>query len=202
MDNEERGSFTVPQIGEMLHVRKVTAYEISKDPILERKMILGQYRILKRNFWKWYENQTKYRVYETPFDPEEYFTTRDLKDFLHINDENLSRFIDRHHLRSDISTRRVYVRKQDFIDWYVSQIKYHSDDPRLPPVDCTPTYTIGEIKTFLGIESRSTIYNIYKRYHLPLIRMDGQTRVVKEAFDNWFRSQSIYPKKKKKEGKK
>ena len=35
-----------------------------------------------------------------------------------------------------------------------------------------------------------------------LIRMDGQTRVVKEAFDNWFRSQSIYPKKKKKEGKK
>ena len=72
MDNEERGSFTVPQIGEMLHVRKVTAYEISKDPVLDRKMILGQYRILKRNFWKWYENQTKYRVYETPFDPEEY----------------------------------------------------------------------------------------------------------------------------------
>lgn len=197
MNNEEKGSFTVPEIKEMLHVSKVTAYEISKDPVLERRMILGQYRILKRNFWKWYEQQTKYRVYETPFDPNDFFTTKDLKDFLHLTDNNLSRFIDRHHLRADVSSRKVYVRKKDFIDWYTAQMKYHSDDPRLPPVDFTPTYTIGEIKKLLNIESRSTIYHIYRRYHLKLIRMDGQTRVVKESFDNWFHSQSIYPRKRK-----
>ena len=197
MNNEERGSFTIPEIKEMLHVSKVTAYAISKEPLLERRMILGQYRILKRNFWKWYEQQTKYRVYETPFDPNDYFTTKDLKDFLHLTDNNLSRFIDRHHLRAGVSSRRVYVRKEDFIDWYIAQMKYHSDDPRLPPVDFTPTYTIEEIKKLLNIESRSTIYHIYRRYHLELIRMDGQTRVVKESFDNWFRSQSIYPRERK-----
>ena len=47
MNNEERGSFTIPEIKEMLHVSKVTAYAISKEPLLERRMILGQYRILK-----------------------------------------------------------------------------------------------------------------------------------------------------------
>ncbi|MBR3244219.1 MAG: helix-turn-helix domain-containing protein, partial [Parasporobacterium sp.] len=79
----------------------------------------------------------------------------------------------------------------------MGQMKYHSDDPRLPPKEKIDAYTIGEIKKMLGIESRSTVYNIYRRYNLDLIRVDGMTLVVKESFDNWFRSQKIYPKKKK-----
>ena len=197
MGKDDKGSFTVPEIGQMLHVGKVTAYEVSKIPALRRRIVAGQYRVLKKDFWKWYRKQSKYKVYEEPFNPDEYFTTRDLKDFLHFTDDNLARFIDRHHLRADVSTRKVYVRKEDFIDWYMGQMKYHSDDPRLPPKEKIDAYTIGEIKKMLGIESRSTVYNIYRRYNLDLIRVDGMTLVVKESFDNWFRSQKIYPKKKK-----
>ena len=202
MGKDTKGSYTVTEIKEMLHVSRVTAYEISKDPVLERRMILGQYRILKRNFWKWYKRQTKYKVYEEPFNPDDYFTTHDLKDFLHLTDYNLTRFIDRHHLRADVSTRKVYISKEDFINWYMGQMKYHSDDPRLPPKESILAYRIGELKKILGIESRSTIYNIYKRYNLELIRIDGMTLVVKESFDDWFRSQTTYPRKKKKGGKK
>ena len=201
MGKDNKGSYTVPEIQKMLHICKVTAYEVSKIPALHRKMIAGQYRILKKDFWKWYGTQSKYKVYDESFTRSDYFTTRDLKDFLHLTDDNLYRFIKRHNLRADVSSRIVYIRKEDFIDWYMSQMKYHSDDPRLPSKDYTPTYRIGEIKKILGIESRSTIYNIYKRYNLDLIRVDGMTLVVKESFDNWFRSQSIYPRKKKKRGK-
>ncbi len=197
MDKDNKGSYTVPEIQEMLHVCRVTAYEVSKAPALHRKMIAGQYRILKKDFWKWYRKQSKYKVYDEPFTRSDYFTTRDLRDFLHLTDDNLSRFIKRHNLRADVSSRIIYIRKRDFIDWYMSQMKYHSDDPRLPRKDFIPTYTIRDIKEILGIKSRSTIYNIYKRYNLDLIRVDGMTLVVKESFDNWFHSQSVYPRKKK-----
>ena len=197
MSKQDKGSYTIPEIQQMLHISKVTAYEISKNPALHRKIVAGQYRILKKDFWRWYKKQNKYKVYEEPFDQEEYFTTRDLKDFLHLTDYSLSRFIDRHQLQADVSTRKVYVRKEDFINWYMGQMKYHSDDPRLPPKEQIPAYRIGEIKKILGIESRSTVYNIYRRYNLELIRVDGMTLVVKESFDDWFRSQKTYPRKKK-----
>ena len=197
MGKQDKGSYTIPEIQQMLHISKVTAYEVSKNPVLRRKIVAGQYRILKKDFWRWYKKQNKYKVYEEPFDSEEFFTTRDLKDFLHLTDYNLARFIDRHHLRADVSTRKVYVRKEDFINWYMGQMKYHSDDQRLPPKEQIPAYRIGEIKKILGIESRSTVYNIYRRYNLELIRVDGMTLVVKESFDDWFRSQTTYPRKKK-----
>ena len=79
----------------------------------------------------------------------------------------------------------------------MGQMKYHSDDPRLPPKEQISAYRIGEVKKILGIESRSTVYNIYRRYNLELIRVDGMTLVVKKSFDDWFRSQKTYPRKKK-----
>ena len=199
MERSYRGSFTIPAIQEMLHISKVTAYEISKIPELDRQMVAGSYRIKKDIFWQWYDGQTKYKVYEISFDPDDYFTSKDVREMLGISERSFYRLLDCNGLRADVSTRKIYIRKDVFTEWYLSQIRFVSDDPRLPKKEISESYSISDIKRILRVESRSTIYNIYKRKHLDLIRLDGQTRVVKESFDRWFESQCFYPRKQRKE---
>ena len=84
MERSKKGSFTIPEIKKMLHISQVTAYAISKKPELKRMKVNDQYRIKKADFWEWYDNQSKYVVYEEDFDPDEYFTTRDIAEMLHM----------------------------------------------------------------------------------------------------------------------
>ena len=53
MERSFDGSFTVQDIASLLHVSKVTANKISQIPELERTMIMNQFRVRKRAFWKW-----------------------------------------------------------------------------------------------------------------------------------------------------
>ena len=65
MDRSYKGSFTIPEIQKMLNVSRVTAYKISKDPKMKRSHVLGQYRILKKDFWEWYDIATKLHYAES-----------------------------------------------------------------------------------------------------------------------------------------
>ena len=197
MERSENGSYKISDLCDLLHVSKVTAFEISKDPILNRQMIVGQYRILKKDFWKWYDNQTKYKVYDEPYDPEDYYTTADIAEMFNLKTEGAYQIIRRKKLRSDVSTRLVLVDKKVFHDWYLGQMRYQSDDPRLPKQWFEDTYDINDIKKFLGIRSRSTVYHLYEKKYFTLIKFGSELRVEKESFDRWFASQTEYPKKKK-----
>ncbi|MBR2672821.1 MAG: hypothetical protein IKE27_11535 [Oscillospiraceae bacterium] len=196
MERTHDGSFTVPEIQKMLHVSHVTAYEISKNPRLGRAMVCGQYRILKKKFWKWYDAQTRYSLFETHFDREKYYSSGEIAEMFGWTTDYAGCFLKRHGLRAETSTRRVYTLKEDFIDWYIHQMRYCSSDPRLPPKNVSPTYDIHQVKRKLNIKSNHSAYAIYKKGWFDVIRVGGQTRVDKESFDKWFRSQCRYPLKK------
>ena len=197
MEQSDIGSFTVPQIRELLHVSKVTSYEISKLPELNRKLVGGQYRILKKNFWKWYNSQNRYRVFDDKLVLSDYFTTRDIAEMFGWKPNSAISFLKRNGLVADVSESRNYVRKDVFIDWYVHQFRYTSHDPRLPHKENTPVYDIYEVRDMLGIQSTSTIYRIYRREKLTVFRVERRVLVERESFDNWFLNQTEYPRKEK-----
>lgn len=197
MEQSDNGSFTVPQIRDLLHISKVTAYEISKIPELNRKLVAGQYRILKNDFWKWYNSQEHYRIFDDKLIRSDYFTTRDIAEMFGWQPNGALCFVKRNGLAADVSGFRKYVRKDVFIDWYVHQFRYTSDDPRLPYKENTPVYDIDEVRDMLGIRSTSTIYRIYRREKLTVFRVERRTLVEKESFDNWFLNQTEYPRKEK-----
>ena len=151
MERSEKGSFTIPEIQEMLHLQKVTAYKLSKDPRLKRKNVAGQYRIRKSDFWKWYDKQTKYKVYDEPLNTEEYFSTTDIGEMLHLETDSARSLILRENLATRVSPYRNYVRKTDFVEWYQNQRRYTSDDPRLPEKWFEETYDIRAIKKMLRL---------------------------------------------------
>ncbi len=200
MERSEQGSFKIAELSELLHVSMVTAFEISKDPILNRKKVAGQYRILKRDFWKWYVQQDKYSVYEETYDPNEFFTTADIADMLQMTLNDANKLVCRKKLRSNVSTRRVLVKKKDFFDWYANQLYYRSNDPRLPKQWFGETYEIGEIKKKLGVKSRNTIYHLYKRDLFDVKKIGCELRVDKESFDQWYATREVLPSKKKRGG--
>jgi len=197
VERSEKGSFKVSDLCDLLHVSKVTAFEISKIPELNRKVIVGKYRILKKDFWKWYDSQAKYKVYDEPYIPDDYYTTGDIAEMFHMTTEGAYQLVLRKKLRSDVSSRLVLVEKKVFHDWYVSQIRYQSDDPRLPKQWFEDTYDINEIKKILGIRANSTIYHLYKKEFFDLRKIGYELRIDKASFDRWFESQTQYPRKPK-----
>ena len=195
MERSFDGSFTVQDIASLLHVTKVTANKISQIPELERTMIMNQYRIRKRTFWKWYDSQSFYTVFETPFNKDLYFSATEVAEMLGLKTSSATQFLKRHSLRADVSQLRAFVLKEDFIDWYIHQMRFSSNDPRLPPKEVSPTYDIHQIKKKLKLKSNHSIYNLYKKGLFDVIRVGGQTRADKESFDRWFASQRTYPRK-------
>ena len=195
MNQDNNGSFTIPQIRELLGVNKTTSYQISKTPELHRRQIAGSYRILRSDFWKWYNSQNRYRIREDEFHPDDYFRSADISKMLGCTVNSASTLIKRLGIRSEISTTMVLVRKEAFIDWYIHQFRYTSDDPRLPPKVVTSTYSLKDIKRILNISANSTIYHLYHRGLFDLIRIGNETRVVKDSFDLWYSSldKTMYP---------
>ena len=189
------GSFTVQDIADLLHVSKVTAYKISQIPDLERTRIMNLYRIRKKDFWKWYDSQSTYSVFEIPINKDLYFSATEVAEMLGLKTSSATQFLKRHSLRADVSQLRAFVLKEDFTDWYIHQMRFSSNDPRLPPKVVSPTYDINQVKKKLKLKSNHSIYNLYKKGLFDVIRVGGQTRADKESFDRWFASQRTYPRK-------
>ena len=158
MQQSRVGSFSVSQIMDLLHVSKVTAYEISKLPQLKRRLVGKRYRILKADFWDWYNSQSTYQAYEEDFNFEEFFTSADIAEMFGWETNSVYKFIIKNNLKSDLCRTQFLVKKDSFIDWYIHQFRYTSDDPRLPPKVVTPTYDIHQVKKIL--ESQRTAPSI------------------------------------------
>ena len=191
---DTNGSFTVPQIMRLLAVTKSTAYKISETPALNRKAVAGKYRIPKADFWNWYNAQNQYCIQDGEFDPDDYFTAKDVAEMFGYTRDSAVNMIKRLGLRSNVSTTKVLVKKTVFIDWYIHQFRYSSADPRLPSKEINPTYSINDIKAILGISANSTIYHLYHKGYFNVIRIGSETRVIKASFDKWYAKQTKYKK--------
>ncbi|SDL81666.1 DNA binding domain-containing protein, excisionase family [Sarcina sp. DSM 11001] len=100
-------------------------------------------------------------------------------------------------------TRKIYgktmVNVASFEKWYAGQIHYHKVTGEEPGqlVNAT-TYSVRDLIGLLGI-SESRVYALIKREHLKTVSIDFRMRVPREAFDQWYSSQSRYRKTEEKQ---
>ena len=100
-------------------------------------------------------------------------------------------------------TRKIYgktmVNVASFEKWYAGQIHYHKVTGEEPgQLVNAATYSIRDLTGLLGI-SESRVYALIKREHLETVSVDFRMRVPKEAFDQWYSSQSRYRKAEEKQ---
>ena len=96
---------------------------------------------------------------------------------------------------------KTMVNVASFEKWYAGQIHYHKVTGEEPgQLVNAATYSIRDLTGLLGI-SESRVYALIKREQLETVSVDFRMRVPREAFDQWYSSQSRYCKaeEKKKE---
>ena len=94
---------------------------------------------------------------------------------------------------------KTMVNVASFEKWYAGQIHYHKVTGEEPGqlVDAA-TYSVRDLTGLLGI-SESSVYALIKREQLETVSVDFRMRVPKEAFDQWYSSQSRYRKAEEKQ---
>lgn len=86
-----------------------------------------------------------------------------------------------------------------FEHWYANQIKYKKVDGTPPGEELrSNSYSPPEIAEMLGL-SESVIYDIIKRYDIETFQADYWTRVRKDVFEAWYKSQTKYRTKEDRE---
>lgn len=86
-----------------------------------------------------------------------------------------------------------------FEHWYANQIKYKKVDGTPPGEELrSNSYSPPEIAEMLGL-CESVIYDILKRYDIETFQADYWTRVRKDVFEAWYKSQTKYRTKEDRE---
>lgn len=86
-----------------------------------------------------------------------------------------------------------------FEHWYANQIKYKKVDGTPPGEELqSNSYSSPEIAEMLGL-CESVIYDIIKRYDIETFQADYWTRVRKDVFEAWYKSQTKYRTKEDRE---
>lgn len=86
-----------------------------------------------------------------------------------------------------------------FEHWYANQIKYKKVDGTPPGEELQlNSYSPPEIAEMLGL-CESVIYDIIKRYDIETFQADYWTRVRKDVFEAWYKSQTKYRTKEDRE---
>lgn len=90
---------------------------------------------------------------------------------------------------------KMRIMLDSFEDWYGRQFHYKKVDGPEPGQLLPASWTVPEVAGILGL-NRCSVYELIKN-HAPFqtIKVDGQTRILKESFDAWYQSQSHYKKR-------
>ena len=96
------------------------------------------------------------------------------------------------HFKVILVGRKMRIMLDSFEDWYGRQFHYKKVNGPEPGQLLPPSWTVPEVADILGLNPGS-VYELIKN-HSPFktFKVDGQTRIPKENFETWYRSQSHY----------
>lgn len=89
---------------------------------------------------------------------------------------------------------KMRIMLDSFEEWYGKQFHYKKVDGPAPGQLLPASWTVSEVADILGLNP-SSIYELIKS-HAPFstFKVDGQTRILKDAFEVWYQGQSHYKK--------
>jgi len=96
------------------------------------------------------------------------------------------------HFKVILVGRKMRIMLDSFEEWYGRQFHYKKVNGPEPGQLLPPSWTVLEVSDILGLNPGS-VYELIKN-HSPFktFKVDGQTRIPKENFEIWYRSQSHY----------
>jgi excisionase family DNA binding protein len=89
---------------------------------------------------------------------------------------------------------KMRIMVDSFEEWYNSQFHYKKVDGPEPGQKWPPSWSVPEVAELLR-RSTTVIYDLMKKEHpFQTFTVDGQMRIRKDSFEEWYQAQSHYKK--------
>ncbi len=197
---KEKTWMTVPEMGNLLGLKKTDRYWLVHKNFFECKEIAGQMRVNIESFENWYANQVKYRKV-TGEEPGKIlkkwsYSVTDISELLDITTSSVYELIKREGIRTVTVDYWIRIPKKDFKKWYEGQSKYRTREDKKKDQELeNATITMPEMARLLGIE-RQQVYNILNQskysHFFESIVIAEKKRITKESFQKFLEGQDYY----------
>lgn len=198
-------SLSVKEIAALLKTSEGSVYELihkGRIPVIWEE---GKIRILRKDFWGWYDCQIKYRLNKKDIPKEKgkdyLISVPELAGLLNISTGEVYRLAGDPEYDSCFTTTlvrdRIYISYRDFGRFLKSQDKYRYDPKRDPAVvraDGRCWLNIRQACWHAGV-SKTTLINWCRQERFPVRRAGKNVRIPLTEFEEWL-------KKREEEGRK
>ncbi len=194
MEQKQKKYMTVPEMGNLLGLKKTDRYWLVHKNYFETKELLGQLRVNVASFEKWYANQVKYHKIngEEPGRElkERSYSPRELAELLDIHESVVYDLIKRNHIETILVDYWKRVPKEAFEQWYHSQSRYRTKTDRERDAEAErKTVSMPGMARILGIE-RKGVYMLLKskKYQeiFDVVVVADRRRITKASLERFI----------------
>lgn len=197
---KEKKYMTVPEMGQLLGLKKTERYWLLHQHHFEWEEILGMFRINIASFEKWYANQVKYKKVNGEEPGKELkawtYSPQEIAELLGTTDWIVYELIKKNQLETVTVDHWKRVTKESFEKWYNSQNRYRTKEDREKDAAIeNASISMPEMARLLGVE-RKTVYSILRHPDykdiFEIVIVADRKRITKESFEKFLESQDKY----------
>ena len=196
----EKDSISIPELRKMLGIGKTESYWLIQNRGIKTFLLRGCMRVRNKDFWDWYDNQTKHRLLQGPPPgralQETSYSVRELTQLLAVSRDTIYALMKKDVFDTFQADNHTRITKNSFERWYKQQVRFRTAADREKEADALKaSYSMPEMAHLLGIQ-RDTVYRILakKDSTFEMVVIAGQKRVTASSFEAWYQSQSHYQK--------
>lgn len=199
MASKEKTTMSVPEMRQMLGLKKTESYWLVHKNFFKTRMIAGKMRINIESFEKWYSCQTHYKKVDGPTPGAALnavsYSVHDISKMLGISTDSVYELLERRKIETFSCDNQKRVEKRLFDRWLRRQAHYRTPEQREQDREAEEsTMSLPEMGRLIFL-SRNQAYALAKRTpELEIISIAGQRRVTKTSFEKWYSSQKKYRK--------
>ena len=131
---KEKTWMTVPEMGNLLGLKKTGRYWLVQKNYFECREIAGQMRVNIASFEKWYANQIKYHKVTGEEPGKELkswsYSVKEVADLLDVDDYLVYELLKKNQMEAVIVDYWIRIPKESFQNWYKSQYRYRTKEDR------------------------------------------------------------------------
>lgn len=103
------------------------------------------------------------------------------------------RLVNQTNFKKYIVFDKVRIDLDSFEEWYANQFHYQKITGERPGKNHGDTFAPGTLGKILGI-SKSSGYDLMNNGKVDFVIINGERRVLRQSFEDWYNSQSYYKK--------
>ena len=129
----EKDSISIPELRKMLGIGKTESYWLIQNRGIKTFQLRGCMRVRNKDFWDWYDNQTKHRLLQGPPPgralQETSYSVRELTQLLAVSRDTIYALMKKDVFDTFQADNHTRITKNSFERWY-NCLLYTSPRPR------------------------------------------------------------------------